>query len=62
MAHDATTHVKLILGDLTVQMAAMRAENETLREQLATVTAERDAALARPNGRRRRKARPNHGH
>jgi len=33
-----TTHVKLLIGELVLQIATLKSENEALREQLRQVT------------------------
>lgn len=43
MANPLEFHVKVLMGDLVLQVAKLAADNEALREQLAAVTAERDA-------------------
>jgi hypothetical protein len=37
MAHPPDYHMKLLVGDLVAQIVMLRAENEALHEQLATL-------------------------
>lgn len=40
MVRSADDHLKLLLGDFAVQLALVRAENDALRESVATLQAQ----------------------
>lgn len=44
MANTADHHLKLLLGDFAVQLALVRAENDTLHETVASLRAQLAAA------------------